>query len=1099
MHRAAKVHRDLKPSNVLVDPGRNVVIVDFGLALDQGTDSGTADDIKGTPGYMAPEQAAGEVATAASDWYAFGVSLYEVLAGRRPFVGSPLDVMSAKQRVVPRAPSRFVRDVDPGLEELALELLALEPAQRPGGEEVLRRLGVHRAQPQTPPTGAAPPPALFVGRAQSLSLLRGCYRRTDSGQPACVALQGEPGLGKTTLAEALLSEVARDPGAVVLAGRCHPRENVPYKALDGVVDALGRYLSGLPALEAARITPRDSAALLRVFPSLASVDTLRQTPQWRAVPPDPQELRRRAYGALKEVLGLLSEGRRVVLFVDDLQWGDADSARLLRSLFQPPDPPAVLLLTAFREGASGPCVEAVAEAIAAFAEVSHHVNLDRLTEPEARRLARHALGGRALRHLSAVVEESQGNPHFIVSMAANLRGAGTVAPGRVTLAQVLLQQVAQVGPQARELLELLAVAGRPLHLTTLTSAAPQLRDGMSALSALRARRLVRTPGTGEAEAVEIYHSRLREALLGSLDGEALRVRHRQLVHALSAAPVFDADALTAHLIAAGLPAQARQYAVQAAQAASAALAFDRAADLYRIALDLPAGGADDGQQLRMALAEALVNAGRLADAAAAHDQAARLGRPQDTMHCRQRAAELWLASGRLERGVTALQQTLSLHGLELAEDLAEADARTALRIAQLQRRGLSFAPRRPPELDTLLLARVDTEWSVGLGLSAVDDQGRHRPFVVRHLIDALDLGDTYRVVRGLCLFVLTVQLDPTLQVEPADYLSRAEQFARQSDDPRAEAWVAMVRGWENLCRMRPGLALRDLEAAQATLRDRCRGVARELGLCRAMVCATLPLAGLPLLLGQLADQWCADARDRDDRFQATFTQIGRWWPLLAEDKPLQALQVLRSAVSDWQRDTFDPAIANAAMAEVLVALYSREPRAVDLAERVLERLQGSRFSAMPYYRMNALMCHGMAMLAHGGPVQLARAVSDAAGLRSLAGPWADALSLLVEAGVASHRTQWPRAQALLRAAAAGFEDDGADPVRAACVRARLAQLTGDLALWRRSTDWLRQAGIVQVERWLEVFAPGHYARGEPPAFSTSRSAELQEASARRPA
>jgi serine/threonine-protein kinase len=128
-HAAGLVHRDIKPGNIMIAPGGIVKITDFGLSHTLAAAPITATGmIAGTPGYLAPERAAGARGTMASDLYSLGVLLYECLSGARPFTGTPLEVALAHRdgQFPPLPPS-----APAGLAALVVALTAKDPAARP--------------------------------------------------------------------------------------------------------------------------------------------------------------------------------------------------------------------------------------------------------------------------------------------------------------------------------------------------------------------------------------------------------------------------------------------------------------------------------------------------------------------------------------------------------------------------------------------------------------------------------------------------------------------------------------------------------------------------------------------------------------------------------------------------------------------------------------------------------------------------------------------------------------------------------------------------------------------------------------------------------
>ena len=137
-HDSGVVHRDVKPANLMITPGGQVKITDFGIAkaVGDGTMTGTG-IVMGTAHYLSPEQASGKDATPASDIYALGIVLHECLAGSRPFTGeNPVKIAMAQ---VSDQPPALPDTVPSQVRALAARMLAKDPAQRPMSAGVLAR------------------------------------------------------------------------------------------------------------------------------------------------------------------------------------------------------------------------------------------------------------------------------------------------------------------------------------------------------------------------------------------------------------------------------------------------------------------------------------------------------------------------------------------------------------------------------------------------------------------------------------------------------------------------------------------------------------------------------------------------------------------------------------------------------------------------------------------------------------------------------------------------------------------------------------------------------------------------------------------------
>jgi serine/threonine protein kinase len=1101
LHAAGKLHRDIKPSNVLVARGGRVVLLDFGLVTEaegMGSHHSSEQQAVGTAAYMAPEQAAGGAVSPASDWYSVGVMLYEALTSRVPFAGRPLEILLEKQRSAPLPPTSLVADLPEDLAALCLDLLRREPETRPRGPEVVRRLGGAAAEydlgaPARPASGQG---TRLIGRAEHLAALDAAFAAACGGRTSVLLLHGASGIGKSALTRHFLDGLRTRGGSVILSGRCYEQEAVPFKALDMCVDSLGRYLRRLPLPEARALLPRDVLPLAQIFPVLLQSEAVATAPRRPFAIPDPNELRRRAFAALRELLARIGDRKPLVLAIDDLQWGDFDSAKALADLLRAPDAPPLLFLGCYRaeDAEASPFLRTLPEWRRQLGESGEWRTLavEALTQAEARDYALSLLDpeGRAAAGELAddIARESGGSPLFIAELArhfpaeAGPPGRVVAAPG-ISLDEMLWARVQRLPDAARRLLEVVAVAGRPLALDEACRAAELGPEDRAAPAQLRAGRLFRGTGAEGGDEVETYHDRVRETVLAHLPPEALRDHHGRLARMLEASQRADFEALAVHYQGAGEPARAGELFACAADHAAGALAFDRAAQLYRRALGLRPAGSGDDRLLRAHLGDALANAGRGDEAAREYLRAAGAGAGDEAIELERRAATQFLVSGHIDEGLAVLRRVLESAGMRLPDTPRRALWSLLYHRAWVRLRGVGFRPRDASRVAARDLWKLDIAWSGASGL-LFTDWIRGVDFQTRYLLLALKAGEPFHLARALATEAGSSALAGWgARRRTARLLRIATSLAQAVGHPYAQATVAVGSGFAAYLEGRWKDAVTAYDRAEQLYRERCTGVAWELDLMHAYSLWALARMGRVAELGRRLPTLLREASERRDLFAiANLGTYATTMVRLAEDDPEGAARESREAMAQWSRGGFYLQHRYAVLGNTYIQLYGGGGRAAwDYLSEIWPAYRRSLLRRTQIIRIEMLNLRALGGLAAAATdptpgAFLRSAAADARRLESEGSPLADAHARAIRAALAAACGGRAAAEALLSRAAALF--DAADMgLPSASLRYRLGRLVGG-EQGRELTDqalrWMEGQGIRRPDRMAAAYAPGSW-------------------------
>jgi eukaryotic-like serine/threonine-protein kinase len=1078
LHQRGKLHRDIKPSNILVTGSGRIVILDFGLSSDVVDDSlAVAERMAGTPAYFAPERHAGVAPSPAQDWYSVGVTLYEALTNRVPFpfAGTLAEILRRQRETDAVPPRDLCGDVPDDLNEICLGLLDRDPTKRFTEQHVRQVLARTSGSVVATTATLGEGTRAFVGRGEQLAALGEAWDTTRRGRAVTAYVHGPSGIGKSSLLDAFLGGLSARSAVVVLKGRCYEHESVPYKGLDGTIDDLARYLRSLPWSHAQSLLPVDVGALARIFPVLTGLEGADTARWW--LDADPLRVRERAFAALRELLSRLAATWPVLVWIDDLHWADADSAVLLAELLRQPGAPVMLTVVSARtsEVAAKPFLAAL------FADRASHVALplSPLSATDAHALVSSLVGGQAVvtdDDISAIAREAEGNPFLLRQLARHASSSPQWRARDRSFAELLLEPLRALPPEAASFVQMLALCGRPMAPELVFEASGLNHRARPLLHHLRASHFVRS--SGSADRVEIYHDRIQETILSSMAADEKRRLHGNMARTLLARRIDDPEALYEHHSGAGDNEAASVHAAAAARKANAALAFDRAASYYETALALAPGSAT-APAWREGLGAALANAGRPLAAADAFLAAANTIDATQRVELHRRAAEQFLVGGHVDRGLAAIGSVMRAVGLWLPRTRRQTLAALLYGRLRLRLRGRHFKERSADEIRAADLVRIDTCWSVGIGLTLVDNL-RAVYFHTRGLLLALDSGEPVRVARSLAgeVGILATGGGRTRRATTAA-VTRARDLAIATGNPHVIALSDLVSGIAAFMNGEWRDATRLGEHALAQFRQQQSGATWEAAMAQNLLIGSLSYQGRLREVTALAMQLLATARDRGNAYWDTELRTRQTLVWLAQDAPAEAVRQADEGIARWSHEGFHRQHYNHVLAHVQSAIYQGDAETgwrrleanwTAITRSQLLRVQWTRIEAS-YGRARCAL--SMAQSSRRSGPFLSIALSEGRGIRRERMSWSDPIADVIEAAVSFRRGDAAAARRLLTGAVDAFDRKGMS-LYAAAARTRLsALLEDDGARYRHDADaWMAREGIVNPARMTRLIAPG---------------------------
>lgn len=595
IHSRGLIHYDVKPSNIMVkSTGVVVKLMDLGLAAEKTTSSGSK--LRGTLPYIAPELAKGVGVDKRADLYSLGVTLYQVVTRRLPFVAdSTISLLKQHIEEIPQPPCQIAEGIPEGLEEIILRLMAKEPSERySSANEVIRAINRSTGRRFSTETKRIKESYIlsgkFVGRDKELGKLKEQFGLIGNPQNRkaypLVLLGGESGVGKSRLLQEFRYWVQLNR-ARFLWGRCWERGGLAYgpwvEILRGVVSLVGM---GDPLID------RHAPELAVLLPELGRERRIKARSGLK-----PEQRKLRLMDSLTRFILKVAQTKPYIICLEDLHWADGDTVELLGYLSRNAKNSKILICGSYRDDeVEGRPLEKVLRE-----DFLLRVPLKRFNPESVSELIGSMLGcGQPPAGLAELVmRETDGNPFFVEEVMKSLveeekvyrkegfwraSTEGFGIPSSV--AEVVERRINRLDGESIEVLRLISAFDHPVSGDLLAKAGGLSSERLFELgSSLEKRRILVREGVN----YDFSHQTTRELLYAQLNPTQRMALHQRIAEVIEEKQPEWLDELAYHFLRGEDRGKAVSYGIKAGERNKRVYANRRAIRFWEESLKLIKG------------------------------------------------------------------------------------------------------------------------------------------------------------------------------------------------------------------------------------------------------------------------------------------------------------------------------------------------------------------------------------------------------------------------------------------------------------------------------------------------------------------------------